>query len=202
LSSVLRYARLNLIFRERFLEDEVWWNNNYGKYFVYIDPYFGIAESDRIRSRVNIRKPVSDDFVKTLIVGLYASSFSIMESRFRIFYNYTIEPEKKGEIKADRNMSDLSRLLLPNLGLFHKKHCIKLFSNIRNTIHNNGIYTMDSDIVEYGGRPYVFLKNRPPHYGDSLDLLILILLPEVIEILDKIITELLPEKYIVDPFAV
>lgn len=202
LSSVVRYARINLIFREQFLENNGWWDSNYGEYFSYLDSYFGIGHNDRIRMRLEVRQNISNDFVKTMIVGLYASSFSIMESRFRIFYNYFIEPDKKGEIKADGNISDLSRLLLTSLGMCHKKRCIRLFSNIRNTVHNNGIYTKHSEIIEYGGRPYVFLKNRPSHYGDSLDLLILVILPEVIQILDTTVTRLLPEHHIVDPFAV
>jgi len=87
------------------------------------------------------------------------------------------------------------------LNLNSKSGCIELFRNVRNTIHNNGVYTQDDDTVDCGGISYKFEKGNPPNYGDSLDLLILTILPEVVEILDKIISRLLVERIIVDPFA-
>ena len=63
-------------------------------------------------------------------------------------------------------------------------------------------YILKSDeTVDCGGRSYKFEKGNPPNYGDSLDLLILTILPEVVEILDKIISRLLVERIILDPFA-
>jgi hypothetical protein len=202
LSSVIRYARLNLIFREEFLEDSKWWNINYDEYFGYLGPYFGIAESDRIRGRDNIRQPVSDDFVKTMIVGLYSSSFSIMESRFRLFYNYLIKEEQKASIKGGRDINNIIKPLLCELNLYSKIGCIDLFRVARNTIHNNGVHTHNDTIIYCKQKPYPFFKGKPATYGDSLDLLILKILPEVIEIFDKIIERLSTESAIVDPFAV
>ena len=135
-----------------------------------------------------------------MIVGLYASSFSILESRVRVFYNYLLNPSEKGEIK-EGNFSKLIERILDFLNLNSKSGCIELFRNARNTIYNNGVYTQDDDSVVCGGKSYKFEKGNPPNFGESIDLLIVTILPEVVEILDKIISRLLVERIILDPFV-
>lgn len=201
LSSIVRYARLNLIFRENFLQDSNWWNTNYRPYFAYMDPYFGIAESDRIKGSADMRQIVSDDFVKTMMVGLYASCFSMMESRFRIFYDYLINSKDKGQINGLK-INKLISKVLDSIDMSSKIGCIDLFRYVRNTVNNNGVYTQNDDRIYCKEKPYHFLKGVPPTYGDSLDLLILVILPIVIEILDLIIDKVLGEQYIIDPFTV
>ena len=95
----------------------------------------------------------------------------------------------------------MANKLLNHIGLSQKIDCIKLFSNIRNTIHNNGVYTREDKNISYNGKPYKFEKYKSPNYGDYLDLLVLEILPDVFKVLDKMISELLNEKIIEDPFA-
>ena len=139
--------------------------------------------------------------MKTMIAGFYASCFSIMESRFMVFYDYLVNSNDKGQINGLK-ISKLIPKVLDSIDMSSKIGCMDLFRNARNTIHNNGVYTQDDDTVCCLGKPYSFVKGVPPTYRDSLDLLILIILPEVIQILDKIITIVLPEHHIIDPFAV
>ena len=146
------------------------------------------------------RQTISDDFIKTMIVGLYTSCFSILESRVRVFYNYLLNPSEKGKIK-EGNFSKLVEEILDLLNLNSKGGCIELFSNALNTIHNNGVYTQSDETVDCSGRSYKFEKGNPSNYGDSLDLLILRILPEVVEIMDKMISRLSVEMIITDPFA-
>ena len=39
LSSVIRFAKLSVIFRDQCLERDDWWNSNYDIYFSYLDQY-------------------------------------------------------------------------------------------------------------------------------------------------------------------
>ena len=200
LSSVIRFAKLSVIFRDQCLEKDDWWNSNYDIYFSYLDQYADNNSSDNEIMRFLRRQTISDDFIKTMIIGLYTSSFSIFESRVRVFYNYLLNPSEKGKIK-EGNFSKLIDGILDIMNLNSKSGCIELFRNTRNTIHNNGVYTQDDDTIDCGGKSYKFEKGNPPNYGDSLDLLILTILPEVVEILDKMISRLLVERVILDPFA-
>ena len=200
LSSVIRSAKLSVIFRDQCLEKDDWWNPNYDIYFSYLDPYDDSNVYDKATMRFLRRQTISNDFIKTMIVGLYASSFSILDSRVRVFYNYLLHPSEKGVIK-EGNISKLIERILDFLNLNSKRGCIELFRNARNTIHDNGVYTQDDDMVNCGGNSYKLEKGNPPNYGDSLDLLTLTILPEVVEILDKIISRLLVERIILDPFA-
>ncbi|TVP39553.1 hypothetical protein NARC_140008 [Candidatus Nitrosocosmicus arcticus] len=200
LSSVIRFAKLSVMFRDQCLEKDDWWNSNYDIYFSYLDQYADNNLGDKEIVRMFRRQTISDDFIKTMIVGLYTSCFSILESRVRVFYNYLLNPSEKGKIK-EGNFSKLVEGILDLLNLDSKSGCIELFCNARNTIHNNGVYTQSDETVNCSGRSYKFEKGNPPNYGDSLDLLILRILPEVVEIMDKMISRLLVERIILDPFA-
>jgi len=201
LSSVIRSAKLTVIFRDQCLARDNWWNSNYDVYFSYLDQqhvdnYLGDKEIVKIIRR----QTISDDFIKTMIIGLYASCFSIFESRVRVLYNHLLNPSEKGNTK-EGNFSTLVKEILDFLDLNSKSGCIELFQNIRNTIHNNGVYTQSDEVVDCNGRSYKFEKGNPSNYGDSLALLILTILPEVIEILDKMISPLFFERIILDPFV-
>ena len=124
-----------------------------------------------------------------------------MDSRIRVFYNYLLNPSEKGKIKKEGSFSKLIEGILDFFNLNSKSGCIELFRNARNTIHNNGVFNQDDDTVDCGGKSYKFEKGNLPNFGDSLDLLILTILPEVVEILDKIILRLLVQRIILDPFA-
>ena len=200
LSSVIRFAKLSVIFRDQCLEREDWWNSNYDIYFSYLDKYADNNLGDKEIMRFLHRQTISEDFIKTMIVGLYASCFSILESRVRVLYNYLLNPSEKGNINAG-NFSKLVEEILDLLNLNSKGGCIELFRNVRNTIHNNGVYTQSDETVDCSGRSYKFEKGNLPNYGDSLDLLILRILPEVVEIMDKMISRLSFEVIILDPFA-
>jgi hypothetical protein len=99
------------------------------------------------------------------------------------------------------NITCISKELLNEIGLIQKFDAVKLFANVRNTIHNNGVYTKEDEDVLYNKKLYKFEKHKPPNYGDALDLLVLQILPGVIEVLDKLISQLLNENFIKDPFA-
>lgn len=200
LSSVIRFAKLSVIFRDQCLERDNWWNSNYDIYFSYLDQYADNNLGDREIVRMFLRQTISDDFIKTMIVGLYASCFSILESRVRVFYNYLLNPSEKGKIK-EGNFGKLVEGILDLLNLNSKCGCIELFRNALNTVHNNGVYTQSDETVDCNGTSYKFEKGNPPNYGDSLDLLILRILPEVVEIMDKMISRLSVERIILDPFA-
>ena len=97
LSSVIRFAKLSVIFRDQYLEKDDWWNPNYDIYFSYLDQYDDSNVYDKATMRFLRRQTISNDFIKTMIVGLYASSFSILDSRVRVFYNYLLNPSEKGK---------------------------------------------------------------------------------------------------------
>ncbi len=200
LSSIIRFAKLSFIFRDQCLGKDDWWNSNYEIYFSYLDQYVDNYLGDKEIMRMVRRQTISDEFIKSMIVGLYTSCFSILESRVRVFYNYLLNPPAKGEIK-EGNFGTLVKEILGFLDLNSKCGCIQLFHNVRNAIHNNGVYTQSDEVVDCNGKSYKFEKGNPPNYGDFLDLLILTILPEVIEILDRIIYRLLVERVILDPFA-
>jgi hypothetical protein len=206
LSSIIRSTRLLLILKYQYLDDDAWWIGNYKQHFQYLDKYFGISENGRETFRKNSYKIIPDDLIHFINVSLYSSLFSIMESRFRLFYNYLVTSDKagkKGEIMDRPGMSiiKISEDLLNKIGFCQKLECIKLFANIRNTIHNNGVYTHDDCTISYNDGEYKFEKGKPPDYKDSWDLLILDILPDVIKVLDKMISLLLDEVIIEDPFT-
>lgn len=205
LSSVLRYARLSLILREQTLENSEWWTSKYFSYFSYMDSHFGISENGRVQMRTEARQSISNDFLQSMIVGLYTLCFSIRESRFRIFYNYLVTTDsesstEKGEIR-EGDINKIVKRILCELNLYDKISYFDLFRLVRNTIHNNGVFTQKNTTVYCAGKTFNFVKGTAPNYRDSFDLLILVLLPEVIEVIEKSIDQLLPYNKIVDPFT-
>ncbi len=174
---------------------------NYGIYFSYPNEHLGKNEDYEQKLKKENHQTISKHLVQFLIVGLYSSLFSVMESRFRLFYNYLINSEEKGQIRRAGNISKISERILEHLNFSNGSVCIKLFTKIRNTIHNNGVYSHDDETIMYKGKLYKFEKGKPPNYGDPIDVLILEILPDIMEILDKLIFELLEERVIEDPFA-
>lgn len=46
-SSMIRSARLILIFNQQCLNNSNWWNSHWNNHFFYLDDYFGISENYR-----------------------------------------------------------------------------------------------------------------------------------------------------------
>lgn len=107
-------------------------------------------------------------------------------------------------------------------GLSAKEYyAIELFRIIRNTIHNNGVFTKentrkryisDSDNyynfkgnnleIIYNNNPYKFYSGYVPDFINSMSLLTQRILPVVIDSLDKLISKLLLiSQQITDPFV-
>jgi hypothetical protein len=76
LSSIIRSTRLLLIFKNQYLDDDVWWIENYKQHFQYLDNYFGISENGRELFRKNSYKIIPDDLIHFINVSLYSSLFS------------------------------------------------------------------------------------------------------------------------------
>jgi hypothetical protein len=202
ISGIIRTAKLSFIFRKDQLDQTEWWDQNFDRYFDSLKAFLPIDHTNRISMKQNYYISISKDFQDFLEVGLYSSIYSMMESRFRLFYNYFMKPDKAGEIEDRLSFSKLSCNLLNKFQLAKYENTIKLFASIRNTVHNNGVYTQEDTILSYKDRIYIFRKGKATGYDDPLYLLIYKIVPDILYILNKMINELDGYESINDPFAV
>ena len=202
LASIFRTAKLLLIYKQDNLDENDWWDQNFDRYFDSMNYFLPVDYNSRMEIKQTYYKQIPKDFYDFSVVGLYSSLFSMIESRFRVFYNYYFKTSKIGEIEALLNFGKLSCNLINKLQLHQKENAIKLFTIVRNTIHNNGVYTREDTVISYKGLTYKFINGKATGYGDPLRLLVQDIFPDVMTILYKIIDDLDGYNTIVDPFAI
>src|SRR6185437_10686347 len=130
LSSIIRSIKLFFIFKEEYMDKEEWQDLSYGKYFYGFNRFLPINESDRNAVIRDFYKNITLDFYNFIVVGAYSSLFSIMESRFRLLYNYFFSGLQKGEINDNPKLKSITTELLKKLNLTEKSITIELFSNV------------------------------------------------------------------------
>lgn len=91
LASVIRSLELYFTFRGVYMQDPTWWTELIKVNRFPIDPNDSSAGIGNI----------IHDFDSYINVGLYISTFSITESRLRLFYNYLRDPINSGKINYD-----------------------------------------------------------------------------------------------------
>ena len=100
---------------------------------------------------------------------------SCVESAFRSFYSSVYC--KKTRIK----FYDVYKKLLHELNLDHYIDLLRLASNIRNSYHNNGIYTLEDDVISWKNSTYYF------HKGKNIELNICYTFTDILEMLERVV---------------
>jgi hypothetical protein len=107
-----------------------------------------MSESDEQRS---IFIHGFDTFVdSSFIVMLH----SCVESAFRSFYSSVYRK------KTATKLYDVYKKLLHELNLDEYIDLLRLASNTRNSYHNNGIYTLEDDVIFWKNSTYYFYKDK------------------------------------------
>jgi hypothetical protein len=202
LSSIIRSLELYFILRGNYLLDNQWW--------IQIEKLniFPISEISFEEDVKEIRK----DFDAYMNIGLYSFSFSFIESRLRVFYNYVLHDGNKKDQISSENISFIFNKLFEKIGFSDKEYyAFELFRTIRNTLHNNGVFTKPKGRekvkpietehnnckydevgmrITYDSIPFYLQYNKSQDFGNSMNLLIQKILPDIITIICKIISHL------------
>ena len=108
---------------------------------------------------------MTKDFDKLINFAVYHSSFSMVESRYRVFYSYLVNSNNKEKIK-EGNISNIFNEIAGNTKLSDdERNAFIFFKTIRNLIHNNGVHTQKDLQLCYRGNPYLFQKYIVPDFG-------------------------------------
>lgn len=211
LSSIIRSVELYFTCRGLDLLVNDWWD-----YLVKVNR-FPINERSRVNDIDNIIKDL-DSFIN---VGLILSTFSIIESRLRVIYKYFIN-KGSGSINYQDSIFEIYTAIYKEVGFSAKEYyAIELFRIIRNTTHNNGVFTKENPDhrfikdnynflissgsgnikITFDGHEYSFVRGYAPDFVNSMNLIIQRILPTVADSLYKLINSLLSISIeITDPF--
>lgn len=212
LSSVIRSLELYFTCRGLDLLENDWWND------LIKVKRFPINESSR---KDDINKIIKD-FDSFINVGLFISTFSIVESRLRVIYYHVINQKGFGNINYHDSIFKIYTDLYKHAAFSAKEYyAIELFRIIRNTNHNNGVFTKENPTprfikdnnnffisegsgsikITFDGHKYSFERGYVPDFENSMNLLIQRILPIVTDSLYKIIDGLSSlTNEITDPF--
>ena len=119
----------------------------------------GIFKSDSENTNKIIK--IQDKFLKIAFITVFSS---IIENFFGCIYKSLFLK------KIPTSIYHVRKELFKELQLSYLSDewlAYSILSNIRNTVHNNGIYTEESKEILYRGRNHLFIKDKPQ---DSADL--------------------------------
>jgi hypothetical protein len=142
-----------------------------------------------------------NEFVMFVKIGFIHSLFSSIESSFRLILK-ALDPNVCSGGTAE--FKGIYSCLLTRLGLNKWEVLLDLLRNIRNTIHNNGVYFHRSgrnETVSYNGNTYSFDIGKPVDFV-TWDFLL-----DLLNDIDKMFVEVVSHRdvvaisMIIDPFA-
>ena len=118
---------------------------------------------------LQILKKLYDEYDMFLRSNFITEIYSAFESSIRIIAeSYDLKKYNK-----DTRFSNICKWFLPDVNLKEQISIIKLFSNIRNTLHSNGIFNQPSQRDEkiiYQDKTFEFKIGKPIVYGDWYNL--------------------------------
>jgi len=120
LSNALLALMLGYVFAERYLSKKAWWHENSA---------IPITDKSMFDS--------AREFEMFLRIGLVQNIMYAVESSFRIFVRSLDPAACKG---GNAEFQSIYRYLLKRINLESRLSVLDLWRNIRNTIHNNGIF--------------------------------------------------------------
>lgn len=168
-SNVLIAVNLGVVFIDRYISKEGWWRENST---LPVDP-------EQMRSAGN-------EFVMLLRIALIHNFLYAIESSFRLYVR-ALDPEACS--KGSAQFKSLYEWLLKRTGLQAYASLLDLWRNIRNTLHNNGLFVPLSGkdaTVTYKGTTYDFRVGKPNDFVTT-DLMVN-LLPDMREFLVALLT--------------
>jgi hypothetical protein len=188
LSAQVRTAKLYFIFRLEYMNSkhlQDLFNNSYKD--------INVIQFDDINTNL-----ITKDFDKFINFGFLVSTFSLIESSYRVFHNHIVKKPTK-----TRNISSIfEEIAIESKLTDEERNAFCLFKNIRNLIHFNGIHTNEDLTIAYRERIYNFRRNKAPDFVNLFNLLIKEILPDNITILNNLVNNYLSRfKKIEDPFA-
>lgn len=128
-----------------------------------------------------------------------------------MIYDYVINQKSFGNINYEDGIFKIYTDIYKDVGFSaNEYYAIELFRIIRNTIHNNGVFTREnpnpriihdennffvakdsgSIKITFDGHPYSFERGYAPDFENSMNLLIQRILPIVTDSLYKLMDEL------------
>ena len=139
----------------------------------------------------NDHNELNAELDKVMLVGYIQTLFSITESRFRLFV-IAINPNACNNGRD--SFSNIYTHLLSKINKKKYKGMLNLFTHIRNTIHNNGVYlAKDEDdpkphALKYKGNTYRFEDGKAVDYKrHSFELIFYEITPDIIHMFEDII---------------
>ncbi len=170
-STVLATVSINFVLHERYLIKKDWW----------------IGSSSI---------PVSEDNAKTFIqefdmfnrIGLIHFMFASIESSFRLFL-HAIDPNACGGGRAE--FKGVYDCLFSRLKLRKYIDLLDIWRNVRNSLHNNGLFfpaNNKNQKVGFSGVEYTFEVGKPLDFINTT--VMVDLLPTIVEMLKEVVTSI------------
>jgi hypothetical protein len=168
-SSVLSSVMLGYALIDKYLSNENWWGTH----------------STLPIDRQQIER-TGNEFEMMLRIALIHNMLYAVESSFRIYVR-ALDPNACAQGTAE--FKNVYEWLLKRTGLQTSSALLDLWRNIRNTLHNNGLFIPTSRkdaTVTYKGHIYQFRLGKPNDFVDTA--FIVRLLPDMRELLVAVLT--------------
>jgi hypothetical protein len=188
--NVIESTRLALYFQEKELKSRSWWTNNFPKSKSLTDDELSIY---------------IEEFDRTTKIGFLQTEFSAIETAFRTYVK-AIDPTACSNGTA--NFDSIYSWLFKCLGLLGRgfDNLLDLLREIRNTVHNNGVYfsskpNRQNITISYKGKDYHFDTGQGIAFGTWEFYFSLV--PDVVQMVIDIVEsdEVSSMQTINDPFA-
>lgn len=170
INRLLASINLGYFLMHSYIQKEEWWQKN-----QYLE-----ATKESIENAAN-------DFEMLFRIGLIHNLLYCVESSFRI-YMRTLDPTACNNGRAE--FQSIYRCLLKILNLQTSNlELLDLLRNIRNTMHNNGLFFPSNDTnqtVTYKGTSYNFEVGKPNDFVKTE--LIVELIPDLITLIESVVT--------------
>lgn len=193
LSSIIRSVKIYFIIRGENLLNNDWWQNLFANSYKSFMTWVILSPENN--------KTIANDFDQFINTSLFMSFYSITESRMRILYDIMLSNQYTGRIETS-SISEIFQKITLKLQLSDEEiNAFELLRTVRNTHHNNGVHTKPTKTIKYRNMNIQLIQNQTPNFGNSMNLLIQYIIPDIISILFKCIDRTWSIKNeITDPF--
>jgi hypothetical protein len=201
MAQAIRSLKIYLILKKEYLDRRDWYEKTY---LLKYKQQWPAGVAGKTLQTIEDHNVLTRDFNEVMLVSYTQILFSVVESKFRLFQMTLDSNALKGKSDA---FYHVYTWLLPRVKKTQYQNLIRVFTYIRNTIHNNGKY-MNTEHpyvpIEYRQKKYEFKHNEFVKYPNGVrpfSLLFLQITPDVIDMMEDIIlnSELIKINSIPDP---
>jgi len=147
-------SRLSFDFYSEVLQSDGWWEKRFPNHII------------SKKNKQNLAKSYDQHVRSTFAID----NFSAFESSVRLVVQ-TFNPDKYKKLRY--NFDKLIKWFLDETGFTEQYEIVKVFSNIRNSLHSNGLFNpfdQKNERITYQQNTFLFEVGKPISYGGWTDL--------------------------------